>query len=53
MAGAKISAEGFLAEFLTPILPNIDGEAKREGIIDLHGLISGNAAFMALNLRGG
>ena len=43
----------FLAEFLTPILPKIDGELTREGLIHLHRLISGNAASVALNLGGG
>ena len=52
MAGATISAEGVLVDLLTPILPNIDGETTREGIINLHWLISGNAVSLASNLRG-
>ena len=37
----------------TPILPKIDGEPTREGLIELHQLISGNAASVASNLGGG
>ena len=36
MAGATISLKGVLMDFLTPILPKIDGEPKREGLIDIH-----------------
>ena len=53
MAEATSSVEGVLADFPTPILPTIDGEPTREGLIGIHGLISGNAAFVASNLRGG
>ena len=48
-----ISVEGVLAEFLTHILPKIDGELTIEGLIDLHQLIRGNAAYVASNLGGG
>ena len=47
------SVEGFLADFLTPILPKIGREPTREGLIDIHRLISGNAAYMESNFRGG
>ena len=47
------SVEGVLPDFLTPILPKIDGESIREGPIDIHRLISGNAASVATNLGGG
>ena len=50
MARATSSVEGVLADLLTPILPKIDRELTREGLIDIHQLISGNAASMASNL---
>ena len=53
MAGSTISVKGFLADFLTPILPKIYGELSREVLIDLHQLIIGNVASMVLNLGGG
>ena len=53
MAGEASSIEGVLTYFLTPVLPNIDGEPTREGLIDIHQLISVNAASVALNLGGG
>ena len=53
MLGATRSVEGLLVEFLTPILTNIGGEPTREGLIDLHRLISGNMAAVASNLGGG
>ena len=53
MAGARISVKGVLADFLTPILPKINGYPTREGLIDIHRLISGNAEYVASNLRGG
>ena len=53
MAETYISAEGVLAEFPMPILPNIGGETTREALIELYRLISGNAASMASNLGGG
>ena len=53
MAGETSSVEGFLADFLTPILPETDVEPTREGLIDLHPLVSWNAESVALNIRGG
>ena len=53
MGGATSSIEGFLADFLTPIFSKIDRETTREGLIDLHLLISGNATSVASNLGGG
>ena len=53
MSGATTSVEGVFADFLTPILLNIEGETTREGLIKLHELVSGNAAPMSLNLGGG
>ena len=47
------SVEGVLVDLLTLILSNIDREQTREGLIDLHQLIIGNAASVASNLRGG
>ena len=48
-----IPINGVLTEFPTPKLPNIDGEPKRETLIKLHRLITGNAASVPLNLEGG
>ena len=53
LAGATSNVEGFLADFLTPILPKIDREPTREEMINLHILISGNAASVESNLGGG
>ena len=53
MAEATSSVKGVLTDFLTPILPKIDGEPTREGLIYIHRLISRNAASMASNLGGG
>ena len=53
MAGEMISVEGVLVNFLTHILPKIDEETIRKGLIDTHRLISGNAASVASNLGGG
>ena len=53
IVGITNSVEGFLAYFLTPILPKIVGEPTRESLIKTHQLISGNAASMESNLRGG
>ena len=50
MTGATNSAKGVLAEFLTPILPKIRGEPTRGALIDLHRLVSVNAASVASNL---
>ena len=53
MAGSTTSIKGFLVDFLTPILQNIGGEPTRKVLIELHRLISGNAASVSLNLGGG
>ena len=53
MVGATSSVEGVLADFLTPILLNIGGEPIRERLINIHRLVSGSAASMALKLGGG
>ena len=38
MSGSTSSVEGFHADFLTPILPNIGGELTREGLIEIHSI---------------
>ena len=53
MAGSTISAKGFLTYFLTPPLPKIRREQTRIALIDLHRLVSRNAASVASNLGGG
>ena len=53
MAGLSSSAEGVLTDFLVHILPKIYGEPTREGLIDIHRFISGNAASVASNIGGG
>ena len=53
MTGETRSAMGVLADFSTPILPNICRELTIEALIDLHQLVSGNAASMVSNLGGG
>ena len=53
MAGATSNTKGVLTDFPTPILPKIGGEPTREGLIDIHRLIRGNAASVALNFGGG
>ena len=53
MAGATDSVEEILADFPTPILPKIDGELTREGLINLIQLVRGNSVSVDLNLRGG
>ena len=53
MSGAISSSKGGLADFLTPILSNIGEEPTREGLIDLHRLVSGNVASVASKLIGG
>ena len=52
MARTTIIVEGVLADFLKHILLKIDIESTREGLIDLYRLFSGNAAYVASNLRG-
>ena len=51
MARSTTSVKGVLADFPTPILPNIGGEPTREALINLHQLVSGNVASVAPNLR--
>ena len=53
MVVATISFEGVLAEFLTPILPNIIKELTREASAEVHKVISVNVASVAFNLEGG
>ena len=53
MAGDTSSFKGVLADFPTPILTKIDGEPTRKGLINLHQLISGNAASVSSNPREG
>ena len=53
MARETRSVEVFLADFPTPILPKIGGEPTREGLINLHQLVNGNAASVMSNLGGG
>ena len=53
MAVTTSSINGFLADFPTPILTKIGRDPTRESLIELHRLIIGNAASVALNLRGG
>ena len=53
MMGATSSVEGVLAYFQTPILPKIGREPTRKGLINIHRLISDNAASVASNFGGG
>ena len=53
MSGATTSIKGFFADLPTPILPNIGGEPTIERLVDLHRLVSGNAASVSSNLGGG
>ena len=53
MVGTTSSVKGVLMDFLTPILPNIEEELTREGLIYVHQLVSCNVASVALNIRGG
>ena len=48
-----ISVEGVLADFLTPILPDIGGEPTREELIEINQFISEDAASVASNLGEG
>ena len=52
MAGATRSTEVVLTDLPIPILPNIIRELRREDLIDLLSLISGNTASVLLNLGG-
>ena len=53
MAGETTRVKGVLTELLTPILLKTGGGPTREGLIDHHQSISGNAASVSSNLRGG
>ena len=53
MTGKTSSVEGVLADFLTPILLKIESYQTREGLIDIYRLVSGNAAYVPSNLKGG
>ena len=53
MAEETSSVEGVLANFSTPVHPNIIREPTREGLIYIHRLINGNTASVVSNLRGG
>ena len=53
IVGVTSSVEVVPADFLTPILPKIIGELTREGLINIHRLVSGNVASVASNLIGG
>ena len=52
MAGATTRVEVVLADLPTPILPYIIGEPTREGRIELHKLVSGNAASASSDIVG-
>ena len=52
MMGGTISIEGVLVDFPSPFFPKINVELTREGLVDLHQLISGNVASVALKLGG-
>ena len=53
MAGATTRFEGVFTGLLTPIIPKIGGEPTREGLVELHQLVSGNVASVLPNLGGG
>ena len=53
MVGTSNSTEGVFMDFLTQILLNIGRDTTREALIELHHLISGNAASVASNIGGG
>ena len=53
MAETTSSVKRVLADFSTPIIPNIVGDPMIEVLIELHCLISINMASVASNLRGG
>ena len=50
MSGTTRSIAVVHADFLTPVLPKISRETKREALIEVHWLISGNTTSMELNL---
>ena len=47
MARTNSSVKGFLADFLTPIIPKIGRDPAREELIKIHRLTSGNAVSVA------
>ena len=53
MTGATSSVKRVLADFPIPILPKIDREPTKEGLIYLHQLVSGNVASALSNIVGG
>ena len=53
IAGEISSVKEVLSELPIPILTKIGLEPTREALIDLHLLVSGNAAYIASNLGGG
>ena len=53
MVGIANSTKGVFMDLLTPILLKIGGDPTREALIELHQLISGNAASVASNIGGG
>ena len=53
MEGSTSNIKGVLADFLTPLLPKIIIEPSRDVLIELHQLLSSNAASFASNLGGG
>ena len=53
MGGVTNSIKGILADFPMSILPEISGKQTKESPIEIHLIISGNAASVASNLRVG
>ena len=53
ITGTTSVIEGVIADLQTPILFVIIGETTREALIELHRLISGNAASVVSNLGWG
>ena len=53
MVGIANSTKGVFMDLLTQILLKIGGYPTREALIELHQLISGNAASVASNIGGG
>ena len=53
MLGASTSVERVLSDFLTLLLLKIGKELTIEWLIKIHQLVSGNAALVLSNLRGG
>ena len=53
MAGGKSTVEGVLTYLLTTIHAKIGEKTTREALIDIHQLVCGNTASVALNLGGG